>query len=407
MRPEPKEADLRHTEVEAGMPLLFPLPHPPASSQKILPLPFPDNPPPTVTDADRAFERWLDEQGVIDQGEEFPELQDAFSGLEESSEGSMPLQLETRGTTRQVEAKAPVPLELWKKATQFKFSVAAKLRESGSLEDADSLEECHSRVVYQQCDGCSGVRTFRNRCDQFFCPECQPSLSRKRIAGVSWWTTQIHQPKHITLTLRNTHDLTKGHLTELKKFFTRLRHRRFCKGWKGGLYTIEITNNGNGWHLHMHVLVDARWVDARQLALEWASVNGGIGHIVAVKDCRSVDYLKEVTKYAAKGSDIAAWSGQDITEFIAAVRGSRTFGVFGSLYGKRTEFREWIKALREDSRLCKCGCRTAHYYSEMEWQARFLVPDGCLRQTGPPAGPTIRQSELAIAEPTDLRAFRL
>jgi hypothetical protein len=122
------------------------------------------------------------------------------------------------------------------------------------------------------------------------------------------------------------------------------------------------------------VLVDARWIDARRLSTEWASINGGIGYIVRVKDCRGADYVKEVTKYAAKGSQLAGWSPTEIRTFIEAFRGVRTFGVFGNLYRKRTEFAEWLKTLGSLKKPCECGCDKASYYSEAEWLERSLIP---------------------------------
>jgi hypothetical protein len=276
---------------------------------------------------------------------------------------------------------------LWKSATIWKFSVAAKLREIGETADADKLESCHSRRVMAQCNGCGDVQVFRNRCDQFFCPECQPKLARRRAEGVKWWTTQVTQPKHVVLTIRNIPELTKGHVLEFKKFLTRLRHRKFCSNWKAGFYSIEITNEGNGWHLHAHLLVDCRWVDAGGLSREWCSVTGGLGFIVKVKDCRQADYLREVTKYAVKGSELSKWTGAQIRQFIESFRGTKTFGTFGWLYGKRTEFREWLDSLKNGKSKCKCGSCDVTYYDENEWHARDLVPTS-LRVARPPPPPS-------------------
>lgn len=314
------------------------------------------------------------------------------------------LQLETNGVSRQSDGSKIRGDTIWKSQTIWKFSVAAKLREAGWLDDAAKLEDCHSRKIMALCNGCQGVQVFRNRCDQFFCPECQPSLSRKRLESVKWWTSQITQPKHVVLTVRNIPDLTKAHVNEFKKWFTRLRHRKFCRGWVGGFYSLEITNEDNGWHLHLHCLVDARWIDARRLATEWAAVNGGCGHIVKVKDCRRKDYLAEVTKYAVKGSEIARWDRAKIVTFIEAFRGTKTFGVFGSLYGKRTEWREWIKSLRDGRTGCACGCDKVSYFDELAWEARSCVPTSQTVARPPPVDP---QMEFLPVITARLRNFTL
>lgn len=285
------------------------------------------------------------------------------------------LKLETTGVTRHVAAGRLMFGELWKAATTHKFSVAAKLKEAGMREEAESLEDCHSRLIYGQCDNCHKVQVFRNRCDRFYCPECQPKLSKRRAASVAWWTVEIGQPKHVVLTVQNIPTLARGHVDEIKKWFTRLRHRKFCRNWRGGFYSVEITNEGRGWHLHLHVLVDARWIDAGELARQWAAVTGNFGKIVKVKDCRKADYLAEVTKYAVKGSELAAWTPSQIADFIRAFDGCRTFGVFGTLYGKRTEFAEWLKSIRDHKPKCDCGCQTMRFYSEAEWLERDFKPN--------------------------------
>ena len=289
--------------------------------------------------------------------------------------GPRSVKLETTGITRQASAGKLMFGELWKAATMHKFSVAAKLKEAGMREEAEVLEDCHSRLIYAQCDSCRAVQVFRNRCDRFYCPECQPKLAKRRAASVAWWTVEVTQPKHVVLTVQNLPDLSREHVAELRRWFTRLRHRKFARNWRGGFYSVEVTNEGRGWHLHLHVLVDARWIDAAELARQWASVTRDFGKIVKVKDCRKADYLAEVTKYTVKGSDLARWPASEIATFIRAFDGVRTFGVFGSLYGKRTEFAEWLKSIRDHKPKCPCGCQSMTFYSEGEWLERDFKPN--------------------------------
>ena len=277
--------------------------------------------------------------------------------------------------------------ELWKAATIHKFSVAAKLREAGMVKEAEKLEDCHSRLVYAECPDCRRVQIFRNRCDLFYCPECQPKLAKRRAASVAWWTVEVSQPKHVVLTVRHVGRLQRGHVDELRRWFTRLRHRKFARNWRGGFYSVEVTNEGRGWHLHLHILVDARWIDAGELARQWSLVTHEFGRIVKVKDCRKADYLAEVTKYAVKGSDLAKWPAEQICEFIKSFNGVRAFSVFGSLYGKRTEFAEWLKSIRDHKPKCDCGCENLRYFSEAEWLEHDFKPT--VNSPDRPAPPTV------------------
>jgi hypothetical protein len=171
---------------------------------------------------------------------------------------------------------------------------------------------------------------------------------------------------------------------ELRKMFGQLRRRKFCRNWQGGFYRIQCTNDGNGWHLHIHALVEARWIDADELKNQWLSVTRGFGYIVKVRDCRSGDYLRVVTQYVAKGSELAAWQPEEIATFVRAFTGRRTFGVFGKLYGARTKFAEFIASIREAKPKCDCGSCNVSYYDEAQFLALSFVPENLSKPRPPP-----------------------
>lgn len=290
------------------------------------------------------------------------------------------LQLETGGitegprvTSRTTEASASQK-EFWSAQTAHKNSVAAKLRTAGRPDLAKKLEHCHTKYTFTVCNDCGRTGQFPNRCDTFLCPECQPRLANERKEAVAWWALRITQPKHVVLTLRNQPEISAHHIKEVKRWFRNLRARRFADNWNGGFYALEVTNEGRGWHIHLHALVNARWIDAAELARQWDSVTNHNGHIVKVKDTRHTTFLQEVTKYVCKGSQLATWTPDQIRSFAEALTDQRTFGVFGSLYGARTEYAEWIKAIREHKPLCTCGSCNISYYDEAAWLARDLRP---------------------------------
>jgi len=270
--------------------------------------------------------------------------------------------LENRGVTKQG--------ELWKKATAHKLSVAAKLREIGRSDLCMPLEECHTVETCCVCNGCHGVTVFLNRCERHYCPECQPRLAKERRESVEWWAREIKEPKHVVLTVRNKVEFCKQDVQWFKQCFGKLRRRKFARNWRGGFYRLEVTNESKGWHLHLHALVDCGWIDQKKLASEWAEIIGQNIAIVHVRDVHSREYLAEVTKYTVKGSMLASWTGEQIATFCDAFEGVRTFGVFGSLYGKRTEWREWLDALQAKGHTCACGCSEFRVLSpnEMAWE---------------------------------------
>jgi len=174
--------------------------------------------------------------------------------------------------------------------------------------------------------------------------QSQPGAQRQsEMVGGSNPATKTRRADH-----SHTAKFTREVIKHFKESWARLLRNKFVRNWRGGFYTLEVTNEGKGWHLHLHALIDADWIDAGELAKVWNFCNRGTGYIVKVKDAREQNYLAEVTKYAVKGSDLAAWSASDIADFIDAWGKLDTFGVFGSIRGQQAE---WRKVLDEQGRV--------------------------------------------------------
>ena len=317
--------------------------------------------------ADKAMEEILCRQQEIDLDEQPTMIRKDFRHLdfrcdENGDLQEAPVKLEKRGVSPQT--------ELWSKATLHTQAVVSKLREIGREDLAGPLADCHTEETCQVCTGCQRVTVFLNRCERHYCPTCQPRLARERRESVSWWAKLVREPKHVVLTCRNFERINRDHVQWLKQCLGKLRRRKFAANWRGGFYRMEVTNTGKGWHLHFHLLVDAGWIDAKKLALVWAEIVEQEYGIVKVKDVHSRDYLAEVTKYTVKGSQLAGWTGEQIAEFCDALDGVRTFGVFGDLYGKRSEWRDFLKDLQTDKMVCACGCGQFRYLSpnELQWE---------------------------------------
>lgn len=313
-----------------------------------------------------------------------------------------PVQLETRGVTQQVTEADRLQFPewqqalIWNKQTIHKNTIAAKLREAGREAIATKLEKCHTVFTVAQCTNCHTVQKFPNRCDNYFCPECQPRLANERRKAVEWWALETKQAKHVVLTVQNVPTISKAHVQEFRKWWNKLRRSKFARHWHGGFYSLEVTNEGRGWHLHLHALIEAHWIDANGLTAAWNKATNGLGRIVKVKDARDGAYLKEVTKYAVKGNQLAAWTKETICEFLDAFTGVRTFGVFGSLYAKRTEFAEWFQAIRNQKPTCKCGCCSVLYFSEAEFLEKDFQPASAEPPRPPPEIPNHPEFESLI-----------
>jgi hypothetical protein len=263
-----------------------------------------------------------------------------------------------------------LPLELWRREEIFARSIAAKLWEAMRPDLSAPLEACHTSETFCHCLACGTVSAFWNRCDRFYCPMCTAKLCFKRRQSIQLWAKSITQPKHVVLTARNTTHLSKNYVKHFKASLGKLRRQKPNTHWRGGLSSLEVTNEGRGWHLHAHLLVDADWIDPVDLSQSWGRLVAQDFAIVKVKSVSDQSYLQEVTKYAVKGSEEASWSGLETACFIDAMSGIRQFSVFGTLYKDRA-LRSKIKSELTPGR-CECSqCASTHLrfldHNEEEW----------------------------------------
>lgn len=248
-----------------------------------------------------------------------------------------------------------------------------RLKLGGFSNLAATIEACGTEPVYLICGGCRTTRKVFNHCDNHLCPKCQPRLARERFETIKFWAAAITQPKHVVLTCKNQPFIDTKFIREFVALFAKLRRQAWCRHWRSGMWSIEVTNEGKGWHLHVHALIDARWIDQIKLASAWAKLIGQQKAIVKVLDARAADYVREVAKYAVKGSDLAKWSVSDLTVFVNAIQGCRTFGTFGALYKERSKWNALLQSLRDDRRKCECGCDSWQILSENEYEAKFCT----------------------------------
>lgn len=166
-----------------------------------------------------------------------------------------------------------------------------------------------------------------------------------------------------------------------------MRHRALWKKRvKGGVATVEITNIGNGWHPHMHAVIDCSWLAdvtppwrpaegresllrkckaaAIEVEVAWSKCLGQPTSSIKIKRAHRDTIAKEVLKYTIKTSDLLA-SVEPIGDMIRALEKCRLMTTFGSAHGQcvkgiRQQCKDAAKlkrsqeVKREDDR-CTCG----------------------------------------------------
>ena len=134
----------------------------------------------------------------------------------------------------------------------------------------------------------SGLKTCKKH---MLCPFCSAIRASKQ--ATAYHDKMVHilkenpnlKPVFVTLTVKNGADL-KERFNHLKDSFKTYQSRRrdwlkkgrgyneFCKA-HGIVYAYEITNNGKGWHPHLHmILLVDDWIDKDKLSDEWKAITG-------------------------------------------------------------------------------------------------------------------------------------
>jgi hypothetical protein len=243
-----------------------------------------------------------------------------------------------------------------------------KLRMEGERKYADELDAC-GRDLPMRCAFCESLKMGKIRCKKRWCPHCQRAIAAERSARLEQLARSFKWPLFLTLTKVNDDDLDLTGCKHLRRSFGKLRHKKIWKSQvKGGAACIEITNIGNGWHPHLHALLDCRWLAIRtpepgagmsqeaivvscrnaqrELSAEWAKCLGQRHAIVWVKRTHGTSIAREVAKYTVKGSDLLS-SRTPIGPLLDALKGARLMTTFG------TAFKFQFEA-KDDATPCAC-----------------------------------------------------
>lgn len=163
------------------------------------------------------------------------------------------------------------------------------------------------------------------------------------------------KPVMLTLTTVNGSDLDERFAHFMKSLRKLLKKRRNAKQGVtttelekavAGVYSVEVTNKGKGWHVHLHaVLLLDDWIDRFELSREWQAITRDGSKILDVRRLANgadaldqhgevspklVEAFAEVFKYALKFSDL---DHSDRLHAWEIMRGKRLVGSWGAFRG--------------------------------------------------------------------------
>lgn len=252
--------------------------------------------------------------------------------------------------------------------------LARQLRMAGDGDLAAILDRC-AEPLHLTCTCCGTPKKVDQGCKKRWCPVCGPKLAAEKVARFRYAWERMQWPLMVVLTVRSRAYAEESIRWLVGRFFDFRRGKwwRSCDV-KGGIRGLEITWSDKGWHPHLHLLMDCRWLaySAREpgrgasktmikaaceaaqheLAVKWAAHCGQENSMVWVKRTAQ-DGIKEVVKYTVKHSELLEL-GPKAGEVIRAMRHTRATQAWGSCHGIAGELKKMEEA---DKPAAKCeGC---------------------------------------------------
>jgi hypothetical protein len=196
----------------------------------------------------------------------------------------------------------------------------------------DAFFNCGKEMdCVQWCVNCDTEHPMIQRCSKKYCPLCHWRITSARQEQVKKFAEHVNNPQHVVLTQRNFLNISREKMREHYRNLTRIREQKVWKNVLGGCTSVEMTNRGEGWHLHSHSLIDCKFICVESLAKAWGKLVGQEFAIVHRKEIDSGAYAKEICKYVCKPAEMLRWRAKDILNFIEAIHGTRFFFKFGTL----------------------------------------------------------------------------
>lgn len=222
-----------------------------------------------------------------------------------------------------------------KRAAHFarKRRIAQQFMAAGEVDLARHLLDCQEVSRQCICTDCGHVFYIVDKCRKRICPLCSFTESMKRAEWIKRMLHGMQFPKMLTLTIRRTKEDPRDTIDRLRGYFNELREDKCFAKVRGGCYQIELKWRGDGWHVHMHVMLDCPYMPRQWIFTAWKRITGQDVVNIDIKAARTDAEIAYVAKYAAKSADYEGDLPQ-VVQWYYATKGKRLFAGFGEWYHK-------------------------------------------------------------------------
>lgn len=175
------------------------------------------------------------------------------------------------------------------------------------------------------------VRLTANYCHDRLCVPCGAARSGQ-VARALIKEAAGKSVLFLTLTLRHSPTPLNAQIDRLYASFAALRRRPWWRQQvKGGAAVLEVKVGVDGlWHVHLHCLVLADFIQHKLLCDEWHSITGD-SYICDIRRIKNEEAIRYVAAYTGKPLDASIYKSTDrLDEFISAIKGRRVINTFGA-----------------------------------------------------------------------------
>jgi hypothetical protein len=204
---------------------------------------------------------------------------------------------------------------------------------------------CGENYRDYRCEKCGNLRRVPIYCKKRTCQQCAKKRARDLIKAYLPIAESFQWASLLTLTLLSVSSKDiRSQLDKILASFCKLRRRKIWNAEKG-IYHVEIIKKGEKlWFIHLHALIDSKWMDQKAISKAWLNITGN-SYVVDIRRIKGERRrsLREVLKYQTKMWELS----QDDEIFIENVfKGRRFVGSFGVQKPEKEKF---------ISMKCKCG----------------------------------------------------
>jgi hypothetical protein len=169
-----------------------------------------------------------------------------------------------------------------------------------------------------------------SRCRCRVCPSCAKAYAKEVSDGIKRIYEAMEWPLLLTLTVKHSkEDSLQKLLDKLERGLNCLRRRPIWKdNVTGAVKVLEIKwSEENGWHPHLHMICDAKWIAYEKLRDTWLSITGDSSQVDIRRIKSSDKAARYITKYLTKSMD--SWGDRQLFEFLRTMHGVRTVSTLG------------------------------------------------------------------------------